>query len=127
MTIFQKKLQAFAAACTLAFIPAISLAAPPAFYHYYYVYPESMSRCGKLVEEVATNANKNWKFARMKLTTTTASFSVGDVRGFLRCLAKEQKESWAVIITTGNNSKDTKDLFEELRVGVCGKCSALID
>jgi len=127
MMLLLKKLQVLAAACILTFIPAISLAKTPAYYHYYYVYPETMTWCGKLVEEVFTNTDRNWHFTEKKLTDTTAAFSVGDVRGFLRCLAKQSKESWVVIITTGNDSKKTKDLFEELRLGVCGKCSALVD
>ena len=97
----------------------------PAYYHYYYVYPDSMNWCGKLVNEVFENTDRNWRFPQKKLTSTTAAFSKGDVRGFLRCLAKQPKESWVVIVTTGNDSRKTKDLFEELRLGVCGKCSAL--
>ena len=122
-----KSLQVFAAACALTFIPAIAFAKTPTYYHYYYVYPESITWCGKLVDEVFTNTDKNWHFTEKKLTDTTAAFSVGDVRGFLRCLAKQSKESWVVIVTTGNDSKKTKDLFEELRLGVCGTCSALVD
>jgi hypothetical protein len=127
MMILLKSLRVFAAACAVIFISAIAFAKPPTYYHYYYVYPESMTWCGKLVDEVFTNSDKNWHFTEKKLTDTTAAFSVGDVRGFLRCLAKQSKESWVVIITTGNDSNKTKDLFEELRLGVCGKCSALAD
>jgi len=122
-----KTLQVFAAASILLFIPVKSLAKTPAYYHYYYVYPETMTRCGELVEEVFTNTDRNWHFTEKKLTDTTAAFSVGDVRGFLRCLAKHSKESWVVIITTGNDSKKTKDVFDERLLGVCGKCSDLID
>lgn len=124
---FPRKLQIFAIACSLAIIPAITVAKVPTYYHYYYVYPNSMTWCGKLVEEVFKNTNKNWHFTKNKLTKITAAFSVGNVRGFLRCLAKQSKESWVVIVTTGNDSNKTKDLFEELRLGVCGKCSALAD
>ena len=122
-----KSLPVFAAVCALTFIPAIAFAKTPTYYQYYYVYPESITWCGKLVDEVLTNTDKNWHFTEKKLTDTTAAFSVGDVRGFLRCLAKQSKESWVVIVTTGNDSNKTKDLFEELRLGVCGKCSALAD
>lgn len=122
-----KTLQVSAFASILPFVPIISLANAPAYYHYYYVYPETMTWCGKLVEEVFTGTDRNWHFTEKTITDTTAAFSVGEVRGFLRCLAKQSKESWVVIITTGNDSKKTKDLFEELRLGVCGKCSALID
>ena len=124
---FSKKLHALMIASSLTVTPAIALAKAPAYYHYYYVYPESMKWCGELVEEVFTNTNKNWHFTKKKITKTTAAFSIGNERGFLRCLAKQSKESWVVIITTGNDSKKTKDLFEELRLGICGKCSALID
>jgi hypothetical protein len=127
MMILFKSLQVLAGACALIFIPTIAFAKTPTYYHYYYVYPESITWCGKLVAEVFTNTDKNWHFTEKKLTDTTAAFSVGDVRGFLRCLAKQSKESWVVIITTGNDSNKTKDLFEELRLGVCGKCSALAD
>ena len=122
-----RKLQIVVAACSLALVPAIAFSKMPTYYHYYYVYPDSMTWCGKLVDEVFTNTNKNWRFTRKKLTKTTAAFSVGNVRGFLRCLSKKPNESWVVIIATGNGSKKTKDLFEELRLGVCGKCSALVD
>ena len=114
-------------ACSLALSPAIAVAKAPTYYHYYYVYPESISWCGKLVNEVFKNTNKNWLFTKKKTTKTTAAFSVGNVRGSLRCLAKQSKESWVVIVTTGNDSRKTKDLFEELRLGVCGNCSALVD
>ena len=124
---FHRKLRIFAIACGLTIIPTITAAQVPAYYHYYYVYPDSMNWCGKLVEEVFKNTNKNWNFTKKELTKTTAAFSVGNVRGFLRCLAKKSKESWVVIVTTGNDSSKTKDLFEELRLGVCGKCSALVD
>jgi len=100
-------------------------AAQPAFYHYYYVYPDSMEWCGKLVHEVYENTNRNWHFTKHDLTKTTASFSVGNLRGILRCLSKGQKESWVVIMSTGNDGHKTKDLFEELRLGVCGECSTL--
>ena len=124
MMAFARKIQVFAVACTLsmAFTPTISLAKVPTYYHYYYVYPDSMTWCGKLVKEVFENTNNNWHFTKKKLTKTTAAFSVGDVRGFLRCLAKQSKESWVVIITTGNNSSKTKLLFGDLKVGVCGNC-----
>ena len=126
MIIF-KKLQMFSAVCSLAFIPAIAFSKTPTYYHYYYVYPDSMTWCGKLVDEVFTNTNRNWRFTRKKLTKTTAAFSVGNVRGFLRCLSKQSKESWVVIVATGNDSNKTKVLFEELRLGVCGRCSDLVD
>lgn len=122
-----KTLQVFAAASILLVMPVMSIAKTPAYYHYYHVYPESITWCGKLVEEVFRNTDKNWHFTEKKITDTTAAFAVGEVRAFLRCLAKQSKESWVVIITTGNDSKKTKDLFEELRLGVCGKCSDLID
>jgi hypothetical protein len=118
---------ALSGALSLALAPGLTHAATPAFYHYYYVYPNSMTWCGKLVEEVFDNTNKNWNFTKKSIKTTTASFSVGNVRGFLRCLAKGSKESWVVIIATGNDGTKTKDLFEELRVGICGKCSAWVD
>ena len=126
---FAKIIPMFALIWTLsmACVPTTSLAAVPAYYHYYYVYQDSMTWCGKLVGEVFSNTDRNWRFTEKKLTETTAGFSVGDVRGFLRCLAKQPKESWVVIITTGNNSAKTRELFEELRLGVCGKCSALVD
>ena len=127
MMLLLKRMQVYVVACTLTCIPAISLAKQPAYYHWYHVYPESMTLCGELVGEVFRNTDKNWRFTEKKLTDTTAAFSVGDVRGFLRCLAKQSKESWVVIVTTGNDSKKTKDLFEELRLGVCGECSALVD
>jgi len=129
MKTFAKKIWVFVTACiiSMAFIPTISSAGVPAYYHYYYVYPDSITWCGKLVEEVFRNTDKNWHFTKKNLTKTAAAFSVGSERGFLRCLSKQSKESWVVIITTGNNSRKTKDLFEELRLGVCGKCSALID
>jgi hypothetical protein len=111
----------------MAVYPAISHAKKPSFYHYYYVYPNSMTWCGKLVNEVFKNTNKNWRFTRKKVTETTAAFSVGNERGFLRCLAKKSNESWVVIIASGNDAGKTKDLFEELRVGVCGKCSDWVD
>lgn len=106
--------------------PAVSHAQPPSFYHYYYVYPQPMSWCGKLVDEVFKNADKNWRFTNKELTETAASFSVADVRGRLRCLTKQPKETWIVIITTGNDAVKTKDLFEELRLGICGRCSSLV-
>ena len=126
MMTFAKKTQVLVVACTLsmAFILAISLARPALYYHYYR-YPDSMTWCGKLVEEVFKNTDKNWHFTKKKFTKSRAAFSVGDVRGTLRCLAKQSKESWVVIITTGNDSRKTKDLFEELRLGICGKCSDL--
>lgn len=123
MTLY-KKLYAIVIASSLTLVSSISLAKAPAYYHYYYVYPDSMHWCGKLVNEVFTNTNKNWRFNKKKVTNTTAAFSVGHERGVLRCLAKGTKESWVVIITTGNDSQKTKDLFEELRFGVCGSCSA---
>ena len=116
---------AVAGTLSMVFVPAVSLAKAPAYYHHYYVYPDSMTWCGKLVKEVFRNANRNWRFTKRKVSNTAASFSVGDVRGTLRCLAKKSKESWVVITTAGNNSSRTKDLFEELRLGVCGRCAAL--
>ena len=54
-----KTLQVFVAASILLFMPVISVAKTPAYYHYYYVYPETMTWCGKLVEEVFTNTDRN--------------------------------------------------------------------
>lgn len=102
----------------------VSHAATPAFYHYYYVYSNSMHWCGKLLEEVFENTNNNWQFTKKSIKKTAISFSKGNVRGVLRCLSKKSDESWVVIIATGNDGKKTKDLFEELRLGVCGECSA---
>ena len=114
---------AFALAMVLA--PARSLAGMPAFYHYYYVYPDDMETCGRLVREVVKNTDRNWRFTRKDVRNRAATFSVGEVRGSLRCLAKQPKASWVVITATGNGGRKTKDLFEELRLGVCGTCSAL--
>ena len=126
---FANKIKVLAVICaySITFSSVISFAKPPTYYHYYYVYQNSMKWCGKLVKEVFENTNKNWGFTSKKLTKTTAAFSVSDVRGFLRCLAKQPNESWVVVITTGNNSNKTNELFEELRLGICGKCSALVD
>ena len=74
MMTLSKKLQVFAIACSLALVPAISIAKVPMYYHYYYVYPDSMIWCGNLVEEVFKNTNKNWYFTKMKLTKAQQHF-----------------------------------------------------
>ena len=111
-----------AVALVLTVAPTISYAKAPSFYHYYYVFKNSFNVCGDLIEEVFNNADKNWHFPRQSLRQHSATFSVGDVRGSLRCLAKQANESWVVIVVTGNDSGKTKDLFDELKIGICGNC-----
>jgi hypothetical protein len=129
MMIFRSmvKIIGFACALGIAMAPAPALARMPAYYHYYYIYPNNMTWCGELVREVFKNTDRNWRFTRKKVKSTAATFSVGEVRGSLRCLAKQSNASWVVITTTGNDSRKTKYLFEELRLGICGTCSALAD
>jgi hypothetical protein len=129
MTILRSIARLIGFACALGFVlaPAPTLARMPAYYHYYYIYPNNMTWCGELVNEVFKNTDRNWRFTQKKVKRTAATFSVGDVRGALRCLAKQSNASWVVITTTGNDSRKTKDLFEELRLGICGTCSALVD
>ncbi len=106
-----------------------SQAKPPAFYHYYYVFPESMSRCQSLINEVFRNTDRNWDFTRSNVNGGRAFFSVRDIRGSMRCLSISADRTWVVVVTAGNDRSGdrlkTKDLFDELLLGICGRCSAL--
>jgi len=81
---FSKKIQVLMIASSLTFIPVISLANAPAYYHYNYVYPDFMKWCGKLVQEIFANTNKNWHFTKKKLTKITAAFPIDNERVFFK-------------------------------------------
>lgn len=120
-TVFRKFRATFFAGALLSLLsPTISYAGTPAFYHYYYVYKSAFDVCGDLVNEVYDNTDKNWHFPKSNVRQHSAVFSVGDVRGSLRCLTKKSNESWVVIVATGNDSGKTRNLYDELKIGVCG-------
>lgn len=111
----------FASLLSLSLSVSAAFAAPPAFWHWYYPYSESIQTCGKLINETMQNIKQNWDLDGGDINATNASFVSGNTRGFLRCLKRGTDRSWVVIITAGGGRK-AKTMFDDMKVVVCGDC-----
>lgn len=105
----------------LVLTAGIAQAAPPAFWHWYHAYDQSMQTCGRLIDETMENIDRNWTLSQKSLNQYDASFTTGNTRGFLRCLSRGSGASWVVIIASGGGSQ-ARTVFDDMKVVVCGNC-----
>jgi hypothetical protein len=97
----------------------------PALYVWYYTYDKNLDWCGNLAKEVLKNTDRNWHFTEKKYGGTSNWFQMKDTRGHIGCTNRGGGQSLVTIVVTGNNGNEASDVFEEIKFGVCGKCSKL--
>lgn len=106
------------AAVAIALAPMSTVAAP-AFYHWYHAYDEPMSTCSELLKEAARNVSAD----SGDVNRYNASVRLDGARGFMRCLSRGKGKSWVVIISVADRKDHAKELFERMRLVVCGECA----
>jgi hypothetical protein len=109
----------------------IALATTPAYaklpvlYVWYYNYDNSPTWCKNLAWETLQNTDKNWHFTRKKYGTNSNWFQLKETRGHVNCSSRAGDKSLVTIVVTGSDNQEASDVFEEIKLGVCGKCSKL--
>lgn len=108
-----------ALAATALGLAPVPLLAAPAFYHWYHAYDAPMSTCSQLLKEAARNVSAD----SGDVNRYNASVRLDGARGFLRCLSRGSGKSWVVIISVADRKAEAKELFERMRLVVCGDCA----
>lgn len=94
-------------------------AAQPAFLQWYHAYDAPIATCSELIKEAAGNVSAD----SGDVKKYQAKVGLNGARGIMRCLSRGSGKSWVVILAYADQRAPAKEIFERMRLVICGDCA----
>ena len=78
-----------------------------------------MSTCSDLIKEAAGNVSAD----SGDVDRYKARVGLDGARGVMRCLSRGSGKSWVVILAYADKRAPAKEIFERMRLVICGDCA----